>query len=135
MKCLPLSFALLGIKIPRKKASSRNEGNINNENGNKYTKSDLIIPNSNSFELNPTNAAMIAYPKVSVREIFNASKGDVLRPTNKLFFRYSIIQFYQVDYFHTDPERKYHKARVLNNSYFLHKEAMRVSERRYYYEL
>ncbi|HUU39429.1 MAG TPA: hypothetical protein VMW42_00665 [Desulfatiglandales bacterium] len=50
MNCLPFSFALLGIKTPRKKASSRSEGNINNENGNTYTKLDLIIPNSNSFE-------------------------------------------------------------------------------------
>ena len=46
MNCLPFSFALLGIRTPRKKASSRSEGNINNENGNTYTKFDLIIPNS-----------------------------------------------------------------------------------------
>jgi len=43
----------------------------------------FLIQNSNSFELNLTNIATIAYPKVSTKEIFKAPKGGVLRPTSE----------------------------------------------------
>jgi len=76
----PLSLALLGIRIPRKKDSSRNEGNTKSVKGRKKAKLESIRSSLNRPELRPTMAAINPYINVTMIENFNDRNGDVLIP-------------------------------------------------------
>jgi len=76
----PLSLALLGIRIPRNKDSSKNDGNTNSVKGRKKAKLESIMPSLNRPELRPTMVAINPYVNVATIVNFNDCNGDVFIP-------------------------------------------------------
>ncbi len=76
----PLFLVLFGIKMPRKKDSSRNEGNTKSVKGRNQAKLESIRSSLNRPELRPTMVAINPYINVATIENFNDRNGDVLIP-------------------------------------------------------
>ncbi|MEQ9568091.1 MAG: hypothetical protein RLN85_20155, partial [Pseudomonadales bacterium] len=87
----PDSSILRGISIPRKNASSSNEGKTKRLMGNRSANSELIIPGSNSPAAKPTGIATTRNNGTDAQARKGARKGDIRKPWTRLLRRYSVI--------------------------------------------